>query len=335
MVKKFFSKGEVIVREGDLADSMYVIVSGSADVFIGWQTKEERQLTVLEEGSIFGEMAVLEAYPRSATVVAGEDGTALMEITTAEVSEFFREDPAQIRNIMANLSGRLRDLTNDYMEACSTIREMQEESGDIPRSGSLLARIEKFLKMAYLVSRSTARMGLRNNHAVRLEPESADQDGLRKMICPEGKLIFREGTEADCMYYVESGSVAIYADYETDSEKLLTTLKAGQFFGEMGMIEKMPRSATAVAVADETALKIITEPDLEQLCSRAPAMVLMAMQHLSSRLRALTNDYVKACQTVEKMVEAEEHGRALAEEYMKSIEYYTLMAQAYNNTMYY
>ena len=35
------------------------------------------------------------------------------------------------------------------------------------------------------------------------------------------------------------------------------------------------------------------------------------------------------------MVEAEEHGRELAEEYMKSIEYYTLMAQAYNNTMYY
>ena len=334
MVKKFFSKGEVIVREGDLADSMYVIVSGSADVFIGWQTKEERQLTVLEEGSIFGEMAVLEAYPRSATVVAGEDGTALMEISTAEVSEFFREDPAQIRNIMANLSGRLRDLTNDYMEVCSTIREMKEESGDVPRSGSLLARIEKFLKTGYIISRITAKMGLRND-AVRMEADGADQDGLRKMICPAGKLIFREGTEADCMYYVESGSVAIYADYETDDEKLLTTLKAGQFFGEMGMIEKMPRSAAAVAVADDTTLKIITEPDLEQLCNRAPAMVLMALQHLSSRLRALTNDYVSACQTVEKMVEAEEHGRELAEEYMKSIEYYTLMAQAYNNTMYY
>lgn len=334
MVKKFFSKGEVIVREGDLAGSMYVIVSGSADVFVGWQTKEERQLTVLEEGSIFGEMAVLEAYPRSATVVAGEDGTTLMEISTAEVSEFFKEDPAQIRNIMANLSGRLRELTNDYMEVCSTIREMQEENGDVPRSGSLMARIEKFLKTAHLAARIAAKIGLKKD-SVRLEAGDADEDGLRKMICPAGKLIFREGTEADCMYYVESGSVAIYADYETDDEKLLTTLKAGQFFGEMGMIEKMPRSAAAVAVADETTLKIITEPDLEQLCSRAPAMVLMALQHLSSRLRALTNDYVKACQTVEKMVEAEEHGRALAEEYMKSIEYYTLMAQAYNNTMYY
>ena len=148
MIRKTFSRGEMIVREGDLADSMYVIISGSAEVYIGYGTEEERHLTTLDEGSIFGEMAVLEAYPRSATVISGEDGTSLMEISTAEVSEFFREDPSQIRNIMANLSGRLRDLTDEYLEVCGTIREMQETSGEVPRSGSLLSRIEKFLKMA-------------------------------------------------------------------------------------------------------------------------------------------------------------------------------------------
>ena len=101
------------------------------------------------------------------------------------------------------------------------------------------------------------------------------------------------------------------------------------------MIEKLPGSAAAVADSNGTVLKVITEADLEGLCKKAPSMVLMALQHLSSRLRTLTVDYVQACQTVEKMVDAEEHGRELAEEYMKSIEYYTIMAQAYNNTMYY
>ena len=334
MVKKTFSRGEIIVREGDLADSMYVIISGSAEVFLGYGTEDERHLTTLDEGSIFGEMAVLEAYPRSATVVAGENDTSLMEISTAEVSEFFREDPAQIRNIMANLSSRLRELTDDYLEVCGTIREMKETSGEILRSGSLLSRIEKFLKTAYLVSRMGGRMP-KGKDAVLPDENEADADGLRKIHCGKGRLLFRQGDEADCMYYIASGTVGIYANFETDDEKLLTTLKSNQFFGEMGMIEKLPRSAAAVADSNGTVLKVITEADLEGLCKKAPSMVLMALQHLSSRLRTLTVDYVHACQTVEKMVDAEEHGRELAEEYMKSIEYYTIMAQAYNNTMYY
>ena len=333
MVKNVFSKGELIVREGDLADSMYVIISGCVEVFVGYGTEEERHLTTLAEGSIFGEMAVLEAYPRSATVIAGENGTVLMEISTAELSEFFREDPVQIRNIMANLSRRLREMTDDYLEVCGTIREMKETSGEIPRSGGLWSKIDKFLKTAYVTSRMGGRMTKGKEPAVPEEP--TDEDGLRKIHCGKGRLIFRQGEEASCMYYIASGSVAIYSNYETDDEKRLTTLRENQFFGEMGMIEKLPRSAAAVADSDGTVLKIITEADLDELCGKAPAMVLMALQHLSSRLRTLTIDYVQACQTVGKMVEAEEHGRELAEEYMKSIEYYTIMAQAYNNTMYY
>ena len=195
MIKKTFSRGEMIVREGDLADSMYVIISGSAEVYIGYGTEEERHLTTLDEGSIFGEMAVLEAYPRSATVISGEDGTSLMEISTAEVSEFFREDPSQIRNIMANLSGRLRDLTDEYLEVCGTIREMKETSGEIPRSGSLLSRIEKFLKMAYLVSRTGGTMP-EGKEAVQPDENEADGDGLKKIRCSRGRVLFRQGDEA-------------------------------------------------------------------------------------------------------------------------------------------
>jgi CRP-like cAMP-binding protein len=235
---------------------------------------------------------------------------------------------------MANLSSRLRELTDDYLEVCGTIREMKETSGEILRSGSLLSRIEKFLKTAYLVSRMGGKMP-KGKDAVQPDENEADADGLRKIHCGKGRLLFRQGDEADCMYYIASGTVGIYANYETDDEKLLTTLKSNQFFGEMGMIEKLPRSAAAVADSNGTVLKVITEADLEGLCKKAPSMVLMALQHLSSRLRTLTVDYVQACQTVEKMVDAEEHGRELAEEYMKSIEYYTIMAQAYNNTMYY
>ena len=62
MVKKTFSRGEIIVREGDLADSMYVIISGSAEVFLGYGTEDERHLTTLDEGSIFGEERLQTAF---------------------------------------------------------------------------------------------------------------------------------------------------------------------------------------------------------------------------------------------------------------------------------
>lgn len=63
-----------------------------------------------------------------------------------------------------------------------------------------------------------------------------------------GDVIFREGDFGDTLYIIQEGAIEIRKK-AGNAFKVLTTLKAGEFFGEMALIDKSPRSATAVAVA--------------------------------------------------------------------------------------
>ena len=71
----------------------------------------------------------------------------------------------------------------------------------------------------------------------------------------------------------------------------------------MGLFEKKHRSATAVSLEDGTTLEPIYERDLVALFEKNPALVMAMLRHLSSRLRRLTVDYLKACRS---LAEAEE-----------------------------
>lgn len=65
--------GSVVVREGDPADALYVLVSGRVEVTARGEAAEERFIRVMEAGSYFGEIGLLEGIPRTATVTAAED----------------------------------------------------------------------------------------------------------------------------------------------------------------------------------------------------------------------------------------------------------------------
>lgn len=117
-------------------------------------------------------------------------------------------------------------------------------------------------------------------------------------------LIFCEGEQGACMYDIREGKVGIFARYGEEGEKKLTELSEGAFFGEMGMVEKAPRSASAVALADHTVVCEIAEDDLAALFAQEPEKVLAILQHMSRRLRGLTADYLKACETAANLADA-------------------------------
>ena len=71
------------------------------------------------------------------------------------------------------------------------------------------------------------------------------------------EVIFKDGIYQNWMYSISEGSVDIYSGYGTSSEKKLITLTKGQFFGEIGMIALMPRTATAVAAEENVVLEQI------------------------------------------------------------------------------
>ena len=136
-----FNKGEVIFRQGDNAACMYDITSGSVAIYVGYGTENETQLTTLKAGEFLGEMGLIEAYPRSATAIAMEDGTELREIGEPEFDEYFKAQPERLLAIMRQLSERLRDRTADYEGACLVLKGLKEtQSEPKKRSPSLLER---------------------------------------------------------------------------------------------------------------------------------------------------------------------------------------------------
>ena len=143
---KTFTKDDVVFRQGDVSNVMYDILSGSVGIYTGYGTENETQLTVLKSGDFLGEMGMIEAYPRSATAVAMEDGTELKEIGIAEFSDFFKGQPERLLTIMRQLSQRLRDRTEDYETACRVLEELQATQGAPGgRSGTLLEKVKQLM----------------------------------------------------------------------------------------------------------------------------------------------------------------------------------------------
>lgn len=124
------------------------------------------------------------------------------------------------------------------------------------------------------------------------------------------EIVFMEGSVDSCMYDIVSGTVGIYTDYSKPEEKLLTVLKKGDTFGEMGMIEKKPRSATAVAL-EKTELNAIAMEEFKDYFQDKPEKVSKILHNTSQRIRALTGDFVSARLALTQYVRCKEEGKAV------------------------
>ena len=98
--------GGVVFHEGDRGDELYVIVSGRVKVY-GERSGSEVQLAQLGERECFGEMALLEAEPRSASVAALEP-CRLLKIGAEDFRELLHERPQISLEILKILARRLR-----------------------------------------------------------------------------------------------------------------------------------------------------------------------------------------------------------------------------------
>jgi ATP/ADP translocase/HEAT repeat protein len=111
-----FAKGERIFTEGEMGDALYVVVRGSVAILRG-----HTRLAILGVGEAFGEMAVLEEVPRSATSEAAEESEVL-RIGSEEFYEMLHEQVEIAEGVIRMLSNRLR-------EADTQIKEMRRSMG--------------------------------------------------------------------------------------------------------------------------------------------------------------------------------------------------------------
>ena len=290
--ERTFNGGEVIIREGDSGNTFFQLLEGRVGVFKNYDKADEVQVAVIEPGQYFGEMAVIENYPRSSTVVAIGD-VKVVEIPAEALNEYFTQNPDKILSIMEVFGSRIKKMTDDCNEAKKAL-------DDVRRTNSRDKYLGFFAQMAqqsiYLTSKN-----------FRLERPSAEElRAASKLIQSSedgetynyGTIIFKEGDIGKCMYILHSGKVGIYSKYGQVDELKLQEVEPVACFGEMEMLTGEGRDTTAVAEEGGTRVEIINADSLPSLFQSSPAKIDMILKSLSYRLRSITYDYFKACKEI-------------------------------------
>lgn len=110
---KAYHKAEVVFRQNTLGREMYIVYSGKVDLVVqGGQS--ETKLATVGPGEFFGEMALIDDSPRSASALAAEDDTRIIVLDKAKLVELISQQPEIGVIMMETLCRRLRN-TNEAL----------------------------------------------------------------------------------------------------------------------------------------------------------------------------------------------------------------------------
>ena len=112
-----------------------------------------------------------------------------------------------------------------------------------------------------------------------------EQPGDSHRTVEAGEFVFRQGEKGIDLFVIQSGVVEISRG-EGEQRNVMATLRQGDFFGEMSVLESMPRDADAVAVT-RTELLGITQGGLLIRLRRDPTFAVEMLHKLSGRVRTL------------------------------------------------
>jgi CRP/FNR family cyclic AMP-dependent transcriptional regulator len=123
--EKEYSTDDVIVREGERGNSLFIIGFGTVNVVLPWRGEKTLHLTTLNKGEYFGEVALFEKPARrSATIVAAER-CIVLEIDGTEFISLTKTHPEIVMEVIENVTSRLRDMGQQVIKV--KLRDMDEK----------------------------------------------------------------------------------------------------------------------------------------------------------------------------------------------------------------
>lgn len=277
-----YNKGDVIFREGDLGDNMYIIQSGAIEIS-RQRDGVKHVLAILESGNFFGEMALIDSRPRSATSTAISQSRLLL-LTRNTLIERVRKDPGVVIHLLntlcrrlteTNISLRNRILGDEQLRfALENRRKNRNITGsDMPVSFPESSDMHRQPSMTPVPAddrHKSADVIIDRKECIEIEP---------------GEIIFRQGDAGDCLYIIAEGEVEISLGEDT-GKHTLATLGPGEFFGEMSIITGQPRNADATAVKRSLVLHIKKEDFISRIQAE-PELAVYILQGLILRLRMM------------------------------------------------
>jgi CRP/FNR family cyclic AMP-dependent transcriptional regulator len=108
--RRTYRRGEVIFHQGDVGNSLHVLVSGAVKVVNDAESGDEAVLFILGPGDTFGELSLLDGEPRSAGVEAMEPVETVM-LDRAVFLQYLAEHPEMLMPVTTALCGVIRRLT--------------------------------------------------------------------------------------------------------------------------------------------------------------------------------------------------------------------------------
>jgi CRP/FNR family cyclic AMP-dependent transcriptional regulator len=106
---------------------------------------------------------------------------------------------------------------------------------------------------------------------------------------PARTVVLTEGERSDSLYVILYGKVKVYVNDEHGSEVVLNIQGTGESFGEMALIDDVPRSASVMTIEDSR-LSIISRASFRDCLARNPGIALNLIRQLTLRVRTLSNN---------------------------------------------
>jgi signal transduction histidine kinase len=136
---------------------------------------------------------------------------------------------------------------------------------------------------------------------------------------PDGAFLFKEHDRADCVYIVLSGEVCLEKTLDGDHTVTLARIGAGDYFGDMGVIDSCNRSTSARAVGRTELGRIGAEVLMEALCADSAEVSLGFFRRLSERLRHANQRFVEQVLHKEKLTLVGEMARSIFHDFRNAM----------------
>ncbi|MET0050251.1 MAG: cyclic nucleotide-binding domain-containing protein, partial [Candidatus Thiodiazotropha sp.] len=106
---------------------------------------------------------------------------------------------------------------------------------------------------------------------------------------PRNTIVLSEGDQSDSMYVILSGKVKVYLNDENGKEAIINYQEAGEYFGELSLIDESRRSASIMTVVKST-LGVISKQSFHEVLKANPDIAIHLLKDLVHRVRALTEE---------------------------------------------
>jgi cAMP-dependent protein kinase regulator len=199
-----YEAGDIIISQGDDADSFYVLVRGRVEIIRDRDYRSDEPIALLGEGDYFGEIGLVEGIKRTATVRASTDGPVdVLVMDRATFSNFVHSSELTESEIAAVVRRRVMNL-----------------------------RLAKALPM------------LTSDQIAHVSPQ------FETITYDPGQVILKQGDPPDRFYIIISGRCEIIDHHPDGRDITVDWREPGDYFGEIGLLQNQPRTATVRAASD-------------------------------------------------------------------------------------